>query len=409
MSRLTSLEIPPKARAGACAPHQYRMLGRRVLITDEHGRWALLTRKEYDRFLAGLKPSDPLWPVLQARGFLAGAFDFDAAARLQFERSLLSWKGPGAHVLRLDGMELETARRVVDFVFSCPGPQLTLELVFDDAGAVWPVVWFIVQYARRRGEWSRRPVFLIARARAMTSEQADFLRSHGVTRCATLELAGKPDMGKGPPFRAQRARARLGPGAADPRAWARWFEKWGVESARLLPAGLDGESVAAFSGFYGEFLGHLVQDGERMNLRDEWTLGLLGGRLWNLPGMDVLEQLAYDAAGRVYTSEEACAKPEFALGSAAELRYRDLAQRPVVRAVIAAAHPDNQPMCSQCAYRPFCAVAPSSNHAVQGTIWGQTPSSPACVLQMGILDRILERLDDEKFILLLDKWNVDMR
>ena len=213
MSKLTSFDKPPKARAGAAAPHQYRILGRRVLITDEHGRWALLTRPEYDRFLAGLKPSDPLWPVLQARGFVAEAFDFDAAARRQFERSLLSWKGPSSHVILLDGaagnMDLDHARAIVEFIFSCPGPQLALELVFSDATACWPVLWFIVQYARRKGEWSRRPVFLIARGLTITPDEADFLRSHGVTRSLTLELDGKPEMGKAPPFRAQRARAYL--------------------------------------------------------------------------------------------------------------------------------------------------------------------------------------------------------
>lgn len=408
MNRLTVLEKPPKARAGACAPHQYRLLGRRVLITDELGRWALLTRPEYGRFLAGLKPSDPLWPVLQERGFLAQAYDFDAAARRLFERGLLSWKGPSSHVLLLAGMDLEAARRVVEFVFRCPGPQLTLELVFDDAAPVWPVIWFIVQYARRRGEWSGRPVFLIARGGMMTSEQADFLRAHGVTRCAALTLDGKPDMGKAPPFRAQRARARLGAGAADPRAWARWLEAWGFESARLLPAALDEKGAAAFVSFYGGFFGALIADGERGSLRDEWALALLAGRSWNLPGMDLLEQLAYDGAGRVFTSEESAGRAELGLGTVSELRYQDIPRLSAAGAVVAASQPDNQPLCSQCAYRPFCAVPPSVNRNTQGDVWGQTPSSPACTIQMGILDRILDGLNDEKCMNLLNKWNVDM-
>lgn len=408
MSKLTAFERPPKARPGAAAPHQFRLLGKKVLITDEHGRWALLTRPEYDRFVAGIGPEDPLWPVLQPRGFLAGAFDFDAAARRQFERSLLSWKGPGSHALLLDGMDLDGARRTVEFVFSCPGPQLTLELIFDDADAVWPVVWFIVQYARRKGEWSRRPVFLVARARTMSPDQADFLRSHGVTRCADLALDGKPDMSKAPAFRAQRARARLGPGAAEPAAWARWLEKWGFESARLLPASLDEKGAAAFAIFHSGFLGWLLEHGEESNLRDEWVLGLLGGRLWNLPGMDVLEQLAYDGAGRVYTSEAAAGDAELALGSVSTLRYQDLPRLPATGAVIAASHPDNQPLCAQCAYRPFCAVPPSINNNYQGSVWGQTPSSAACSVQMGIMDRILESLNDEKCLNLLNKWSVDM-
>jgi len=404
MSKLTAFDKPPKARRGAAAPHQFRLLGKKILITDEHGRSALLTRPEYDRLLAGLKPSDPLWPLLQSRGFLAEAFDFDAAARRQFERGLLSWKGPASHVLGLDAMSLDTARSVVDFVFRCPGPQLTLELVFDDASAVWPVLWFITQYARRKGEWSRRPVFLIARGRAMAPDQADFLRSHGVTRSAALTLDGAPDMKQAPAFRAQRARARLGANAADPRAWARWFEKWGFESVRLEPASHDEKGSDAFIEFYGGFLGHLIEHGEETNLRDELAISFLGGRTWNLPGTDVLEQLAYDAAGRVFTAEEGGIE----LGAAASLRYQDLAGLPAVPAVIAASHADNQPLCSQCAYRPYCTLAPSLSRRTQGTLWGQTPSSVLCSIQMGLLDAIFERLIDEKTLLLLNKWHVDI-
>lgn len=404
MSRLTSFDKPPKAKPGAAAPHQFRLLGKKVLIADEHGRRALLTRAEYGRLLAGLKPSDPLWPVLQERGFLAGAFDFDAAARRQFERSVLSWKGPGSHVLLLDGMGLDTARATVDFVFRCPGPQLTLELVFGDAAAAWPVIWFVVQYARRRGEWSRRPVFLIARGRAMTPDQNDFLRSHGVARSLALDLDGAPDMKQAPPFRAQRARARLGAGAREPAAWARWFEAWGFESVRLLPGALDEAGAAAFVAFHAGFLDHLIEHGEESNVRDELTMSLLGGRLWGLPGMDLLEQLAYDGRGRVLTSEDG----GLALGDVGTLRYQDIPAGPAAAAVIAASQPDNQPLCAQCVYRPFCAVAPAANMKSQGTVWGQTPASVACSIQLGLYDRILECLNYEKTLLLMDKWNVDL-
>jgi len=413
MSRLTAFTKPPKARAGAAAPHQYRLLNGRVLITDEHGRWAVLSEPEYKRYLAGLKPSDLLWPMLQSRGFLAEAFDFDAAARRQFERSLLSWKGPGSHILLLDGktgtMELDMARRTVDFVFRCPGPQLTLELVFEDAARCWPVIWFIVQYARRKGEWSRRPVFLIARGKMMTPERTDFLRSHGAQRVLELDLEGAPDMKTAPSFAAQRARARLRPGARSPGEWARWFEKWGFESVRFVAASFDGGAVESFTAFYGEFLDWLAEHGEESRLRDEIALSFLAGRLWSLPGSDVLEQLAYDGAGRVFTSEAgAGGGGELCLGDVGELRYQDIALLPATRAVVAASHPDNQPLCAQCVYRPYCAVAPALSRQLQGTLWGQTPSSSACVLQMGLMDRILERLPSEKYLNLLNKWNVDM-
>lgn len=402
--RLTSLAKPPKARPGAAAPHQYRLLGGKVLISDDLGRRALLTKEEYARLLAGLDASDPLRPALSERGFVAGAYDFDEAARLLFERSLLSWKGPASHVLLLDGMGLDAARDAVEFAFRCPGPQVTLELVFADAGPVWPVVWFVVQYARRKGEWSRRPVFLIARARSMPPERADFLRSHGVARVLALDLDGAPDMSRAPAFRAQRARARVGPRAADPAAWADWLERWGFESARLLPSALDEAGAAAFSRFHAGFLDRLVERGEEAGLRDEETISLLAGRTWSLPGMDILEQLAYDAAGRVLSAEEGGLE----LGRAASFRYRDLPALPAVAAVLAASLADNQPLCSQCVYRAGCAVAPSAALRSHGTVWGLTTASAECAIRMGHLDRILERLNDEKVINLLNKWHVDI-
>lgn len=412
MSRLTAFAAPPKLRPGAAAPHQYRLLGERILITEEHGRWALLARAEYDRFLAGLDPADPLWAVLQPLGFVAGAYDFDAAARRQFERSLLSWKGPGSHVLLLDGaagpMSLETARAAVEFAFACPGPQVTLELVCADAAKAWPAIWFAVQYARLRGEWAKRPTFLVLRCPALSAERVEYLRGHGVTRCLELSLDGRPSAEAPPAFKAQRARATLTPGARDPRLWADWFTRWGFESVRLLPASWDAAGVAAFLAFYEAQLDWLVEKGEESNLRDEWALSFLAGRLWNLPGMDVLEQLAYDASGGVFTSETAASEAAFRLGDAKTLRYDDLAGRGAVRATIAASLPDNQPQCSQCAYRPYCAVPASASYRAQGTVWGQTPSSAACALHMGVLDRVFSRLDQERTALLFEKWALDL-
>lgn len=414
MSRLTSYAKPPKARAGAASPHQYRLLGGRVLVTDELGRWALLSAAEHARLLAGLSPGDPLYARLQPLGFVAGAYDFDADARRRFERGPLSWKGAAAHVLLLDGpagaMGLDAVLASVDCAFRCPGPQVTLELVCADAAARWPEIWFATQYARRRGEWARRPTFLVARAESMTPEHADFLRGHGATRRASLVLDGAPKGDRPPPFRAQRALARLAPGAREPRAWARWFERWGFESVRLLPAAADGDGSRGFHAFHGEFLDELISLGDEGRVRDEWALAFLAGRPWSLPGADLVEELAHDASGRVFPSEAAALDPAgLSLGTAAALRWQDLPASEAVRALVAASMPDNQPQCSQCVYRSFCAVPPSVSRREQGGLWGRMPESAECALRMGILDRFFTRMDDEKWLLLLDKWHVDMR
>ena len=131
-------------------------------------------------------------------------------------------------------MNLETARRCLDFVFSAPGRQVSVELAADDVGAVWPVLWFCVQYARRRAEWARRPLFLIVRARAgLGPERVEFLRGHGAARRLVLDVSGAPDLSARPPFRAQRALCRVGPKAKDPAGWADLLMGWGLDSVRL--------------------------------------------------------------------------------------------------------------------------------------------------------------------------------
>ena len=418
MSRLTVLDGLPPADPVRVGPHAYRRLAGRVLITNEWGGRAMISEDEYRRYLAGLDEKDPLWAPLQAKGFLRNALDFEAAAADLSERGLAAWRGPSAHVLSLERggkvMSLDTARACVDFAFSAPGPQVTIELVAGEADARWPVVWFAVQYARRRAEWARRPLFLILRARAgLSAERVEFLRGHGVTRRLTLDVAGAPDLSAAPAFPAQRALCVVAPGAKDPSGWADLLSGWGLDSARIFPArpSLSAGGVPAFLAFYGGFLDRLVERAEEQGPAEEWALAFLNRMFWNVPGVDVLEALAYAPDGGVHTSEEGLALaegewPAFRLGEAGRLRYEDIAANEAARACLTAVVPDNQPMCSQCAYKSCCTLPPSANMALQGTVWGDMASSPLCALHMGILDLLFSRLDEEKMALLLGKWGI---
>jgi len=418
MSRLTILAGLPPADTARVGPHSYRRLAGRVLIANEWGGRAMLTEAEYRRYLAGLGESDPLRAKLEPQGFLRGALDLDDAAFRLAERGLAAWGGPSSHVLFLERagktMDLDAARRCVDFAFDAPGPQVTIELVAADAGAVWPAVWFAVQYARRRAQWARRPLFLILRASAgVTPERVEFLRGHGVTRRLTLALDGPPDLASRPAFAAQRALGAVGAGAKDPAGWADLFSAWGLESARLFPAPgrLTAAGVPAFLRFYEGYLDRLVERAEENGPAEEWALAFLNRMAWNVPGADVLEVLAYSPDGGVHTSEDGVALaegawPAFRLGDAGKLRYEDIAANAAARACLTASASDNQPQCSQCVYKSCCVAPPSANLLLQGSVWGDMVSSPVCALHMGILDRLFARLDGEKMSLLTGKWGI---
>lgn len=357
----------------ALAPHNFRRLGQRVLVTNDLGEYQFLSGAEYQDFLRGAGD--------KARNFLRDSCDLNASAAATLENGLLSWRGPETHILSIDGMALETARQAVDFIFTIPSPRLFLEM----KGSNWPALWFIVQYSQRKSEWAKRALGLAFRvSEKLGPKQLSFLSEHGVVLRLAARLKGRA--GVGPVAKAPRALCVVDKTSREPAAWMNWFAAAGVESVRLVPDAslLNDQGVKHFLDFYAGAL-------ERMgacSLTDEWSQAFLEKRPWALPGTDVLAELAYDAAGRVYSSEGG-----LELGSVKNLRYQELGQKEAVRACVAAASSHNQPLCFQCAYKPYCTVSPAMNLKTQGSVWGQTPSSSLCGLHMGILDVIFGRVD----------------
>ncbi|MBI3554085.1 MAG: hypothetical protein HY077_16435 [Elusimicrobia bacterium] len=400
MSRLSEIARCPAAHKRSVGPHQFRRIGDYVLAVDDAGRFVFLSPSEYRDFLKGLKPDSPLREKLGHAGLLRDAFDFDDAAQCSAERGLLAWPGTSVHVIRLekygsrDVMDLGTARKVVDFVFTVPGPCVNLRLCAELTKQTWGLVWFIVQYARRKGEWHKRPVaFTWMGQSAPSVEQAEFLAAHKVDLRTEMWLSGKPKKGL-VPMGVRRATALVQAPANQAAAWVDCLAEAGVESVLLATPPSD---TGAFLEFYAAAIDRMLQLQGRLEIREERALGLLSGRRWLLPGHDLLSELCYAPDGGIYSSELALVmagdgKDLLKLGQVGSTRYEDLAKSPAVRAVLAASLSENQPMCSQCAYRAFCAIPPSESLAAQGTLWGRHPSSERCSLHMAILDILFARL-----------------
>lgn len=407
MSRLTIIKGLPKP-APRVAPHNYRSLGGRVLLTTETGGYAVLTEKNYRDYLSGGALSAALESELRGQGLLSADFDFDASARFSAGTDFFAWPGPWRHVLVLERagrrMDLDAARAAVDFAFSAPGPTLRLEIVCASQGQEWPVLWFLVQYARRMSEWRGRPVKIVVRLASggWPGERLDFLRGHGVVLGAAVTIDGPP--AAKPPAGVHKITATV-IRVASPEAWVAAFSHAGADTVRLEPSpALRERGLRRFLGFYAAFLdGLLGLEG----LREERAAAFLSRTRWMLPGLDVLSELAYGPDGEIHTSE-AGMKAEgglFRLGKAGTARYEDLPRSDAVRASLMAVHPDNQPLCFHCVYNPYCALPPSENLLTQGTVWGRTPSSSLCSLHMGILDILFERLLDPKVAARLRRWS----
>ncbi|MFH1723459.1 MAG: hypothetical protein ABII00_02440 [Elusimicrobiota bacterium] len=438
-SKLTCLKELPKLDRRSVGPHRYRALGDKVLVTGDAGHYAFLSPGEYRAYLRGMDEGHPRFEELRLKGFIRHYMEFDLIASEALESSLLSWEGAKNHVVFLERggvrMDPDTAREAVDFIFTVPGPVVQIEMVAGDVDACWPAVWLLVRYARRRAEWNSRLLRLWLRTGPEGPEpkKLKFLLDHSVGLRVAFDGAAGP--GRKPAWRRKvsearrraedmpmpRALLRVAARTTRPRAWVEHWKSLGCGSVRLAPSPelLDEGRLEPFLDFYARALDRMIAEPEPA-LREEWAAAFLrrvppeahlpreerGGPL---PGHDVVGELAYSPEGGIFTNSNGLDlarkdMPVFKLGIVEKTAYEEFPDKDLVRLSLAALEGAHQPLCFHCAYKPYCAVAPSQNMLAQGSFWGQIPSSPHCAAQMGVLDILFERLKRPRSREVLLEW-----
>ncbi|MDO8756782.1 MAG: radical SAM protein, partial [Elusimicrobiota bacterium] len=207
MSRLTEPAGVLEASPLKVAAHNARRLGSSVLITSDTGEHAMLKPADYERYLAGALESEDLI----RKDFIRDRHDFGHLLRRAVPRHLLDWKGPNVHTvvvtLRCNfkcvychasvvgaeqtdkDMTVETAKSVVDLIFESPSPTLMIEFQGGEPLLNWPVVKFIVHYAKEKNRHHKRALHfgLISNFSLLDDEKIDFLIANGVSFCTSLD------------------------------------------------------------------------------------------------------------------------------------------------------------------------------------------------------------------------------
>ena len=96
--------------------------------------------------------------------------------------------------------------------------------------------------------------------------------------------------------------------------------------------------------------------------------------------------------------------PMFAVGDVATSRWVDVLAHPTARSGVMASTLDNQPLCVQCAYKPYCGVEPVFHYETQNSVWGQIPSSFWCQGYMGVFDLLFDKMKDPENRRIFDSW-----
>ena len=474
-SRLTSPYGTLEAEPRRVATHNARRLAGGVLLTNDTGRWQTMSFPDYERFLAGrITDDEQLGKDLAERAFVRERLDFALLGERFAERNLLRWPGPSVHTMvvtrrcnfkcaychasvvpqndRSTDMSVETARAAVDLIFQTPNPRITIEFQGGEPLLNWPVVKFIVDYARLRNETAKKTLHfgLISNFSLLDEEKADWLIARGVSFCTSLDgpaelhdknrtflggnghasvVAGlkmlvekrkkgaKVDLPNAictvtrqslPLYREiiDQAvglcleRVQLGP--LDPVGFARRsWDTIGYTSAEWLE-------------FYGKALDHLISLNRQGVKAYEKTalillIRILEGGHWRFPNADAVARLAYDWDGAVYTGEDgrllaAEGDAFFKIGDVRGSKLRDLLDHPTVKLSLTASLPLTQGQCWHCAYNPYCTVQPVFNHETQGSPWGRMPDNGWCEKMMGMFDAIFTRLQHPDTRKVLESW-----
>lgn len=172
--------------------------------------------------------------------------------------------------------------------------------------------------------------------------------------------------------------------------------------------------------FYLQGLRYIIdmnRRGERMV--ELYALTILSKMLTGLPGgyVDMMNPagiankvVVFNYDGDVYASDEARMLAEmgdktFRLGNLLDGELADLATGDTILDAIEGSVLESSPMCSDCAFQPYCGADPIFHHATQGDFTGHKPTSGFCQRQMAIFNELVGLMEtDREVAAILRGW-----
>lgn len=338
-------------------------------------------------------------------------------------------------------MTMDTANRALDLVFQSPSPHIKIEFQGGEPLLNFSLVRWIVEEAERRNEVSRRDLgFVIATNLAVVSEEMlAFCRAHSVHISTSLD---------GPMDLHNQNRPRPGGNSYQKtiegiELATEWLGKdqvsavmtttraslerskdiideylsQGFPSIFLRPLSPFGFAVKTkwyrsydtdkWLQFYFEGLDYIISLNQKgIQFREIYASLILKKMLtpFSTGYVDLMSPagigigaLVYNYDGSVFASDESRMLAEmgdksFRLGRV-EDSYELLMTSEALLNPLEESFAASAPMCSTCAFEPYCGADPVYHHATQGDHVGKKPSSGFCTRNMAIFRGLIERME----------------
>ena len=438
----------PRFRSRQLGPDQH-------LLTSDHGSWMLLSGEDRAS-LSTISMPRQLFASLEERGLIQTAAN---AARLS-----QAWKtwcsnyytGTSLHILGVTrrcnlqcrychatvvpqesdpakyDMPIEVGRRVVDFAFESPSPQIHFEFQGGEATLNPELIRDLYHYARAKNLAYRRELTfsIVSNLVDIDPELVQFLISARIRVATTVELADENEVAE----RVDRNDAHHRDEVEANRHWLReqgmFVPSLMVMNRSNLHRARDYIDHAIANGQKSVFLSPVQKLGfakkhwarlgiEAGEFLDAWRDGLeyiftlwdagimIEERLFAIalqkvsrefdvrymdfrnPNGTVLGNIAYDQHGNAFACDEGRAQPFFRIGNVFEQSYAEMVTSPRAREIVSWSLRE-EGACRTCAYKPYCGVHPIVSHAQTGNPVPRPMEDFHCRLTQGIFDFLFE-------------------
>lgn len=455
---------------------RFKRLGGNYLVTNDIGNYFFLSPPLFRQYLEGnLDKKGKTYQDMEKLEFIGDSLDRKALVEAYRKRNGFFFLGPSLHIvvvtLRCNyhcvycqassrnleekgyDMDIGTARKTVDTIFRTPNNLVTIEFQGGEPLVNWPVVKFIVEYARKKNEKAGKNLFitLVSNLSLLTEEKYKFLTKNRVIFCTSLdgpkELHNKnrPSPGRDS-FEAttkwikriqehQREDADLYHvsalltvskfSLAYPREIIDTYRKFGFAGIHLRPLsflGLSGKmrsrigySVREFLKYWRKTMDYIIalnlkgvefsERGSRIMLQKIMTERDPGFLDLRSPCGAGIGQMLYNYDGKVYTCDEGrmLGNDTFLIGNVKKDSYKEIVSHDTVKSLCVASLLENLP-CDHCAYKPYCGVCPVLNYALYGDIFTSLPSCEMCQLHQGMLDYLFKKLQNKEIAEVFNNW-----
>lgn len=341
-------------------------------------------------------------------------------------------------------MTREHADRALELVFQSPSPNLKIEFQGGESLLNFELIRHVIERAQALNTQHQRNLqFVIAsNLTHLTDEILAFCKAHQIYFSTSLDgpedlhNAHRPLRG-GNSYRSAiegiaRIREALGPDfvsalmtttpASLPRVtdiideyvhqgftsiFLRSLSPYGFAVRTSLVRRYD---VADWIDFYQRGLAHIIELNRRgVPLREDLTAILLqkmflpaGTSYVDLqsPAGIGIGALVYNYDGQIYASDEGRMLAEmgdrsFRLGSLDDASFTSVVGHDTLLGALEDSLLESAPMCSDCAFLPFCGADPVFHAATQGDPVGHKAFSAFCAKQMAVLRHVITLLEDD--------------